>query len=55
MQDIVINDNLAEGARFENPDVSETIGPYRNPSFRSQSLTVESEVGEIPMRPDRTQ
>jgi hypothetical protein len=46
---------LAEGARFENPETSETIGPDLTSSFRSQSLREEPEVGEEPLRHDRTQ
>jgi hypothetical protein len=46
---------MAEGTRFENPDAIETIGPDLASSFRSQSLTEESEVGEEPVKPDRTQ
>ena len=44
---------MAEGARFENPEALETIGPDLTVSFRSQSLTEESEVGEEPIKPDR--
>ena len=44
---------MAEGARFENPDASETIGPDLVPSVRSQSLTEEPEVGEESVKPDR--
>jgi hypothetical protein len=46
---------LAEGARFENPKASETIGLDLISSVRSQSLTEESEAGEEPIKPDRTQ
>jgi hypothetical protein len=46
---------MAEGARFENPDGTKTIGPDRTSSFRSQSLTGESEAGEEPVKADRTQ
>jgi hypothetical protein len=45
---------MAEGLRFENPEASETIGPDLTSSFRSQSLTEELEVGEKPVKPDRT-
>jgi len=45
---------VAEGARFENPDAIETIGPDLISSVRSQSLTEESEVGEGPVKHDRT-
>ena len=40
---------MAEGARFENPYGTKTIGPDRTSSFRSQSLTGESEAGEEPV------
>ena len=43
---------MTEGARFENPEACETIGPDLTSSFRSQSLTEESEVGEEPVKPD---
>jgi hypothetical protein len=42
------------GARFENPEVLEAIDPDIVSSFRSQSLTEESEVGEEVVKPDRT-
>ena len=45
---------MVEGARFENPDASETIGPDLTSSFRSQSFTEELEVGEEPVKHDRT-
>ena len=45
---------MAEGARFENPEASETIGPNLILSDRSQSITEESEAGEEPVKPDRT-
>ena len=45
---------MAEGARFEFPEALETIGLNSTLSFQSQSLTEESEVGEKPMKPDRT-
>jgi len=44
----------AKRARFENPDAIETIGPDLTLSFQSQSLTEESEVGEEPIKSDRT-
>mgnify|MGYP003386151175 CR=1 FL=1 len=44
---------MAEGARFENPTASETIGLDRSPSILSQSLTGESEADEEPVKPDR--
>jgi hypothetical protein len=50
----VIKRHLAEGARFENPEVPETIGPDRVSSVQSQSLTDKSEVDETPIKPDRT-
>ncbi len=43
---------MAEGARFENADVIETIEPDLTSSVRSQSLTRESEAGEEPVKPD---
>ena len=43
-----------EGARFENPTAPETIGPDLISSFRSQSLTEQSEAGEEPIKPDGT-
>ena len=45
---------MAEGARFENPEAYEIIGPHLVSSYQSQSLTEESEVGEEPIKPDRT-
>ena len=45
---------LAEGARFKNPEASETIGPDLTSSVRSQSLREEPEVGEEPVKSDRT-
>ena len=45
---------LWRGARFENPDATETIGPNRTLSFPSQSLTDEAEAGEKPIKHDRT-
>jgi hypothetical protein len=45
---------MAEEARFENPDASETIGLDLISSVRSQSLTEESEAGETPIKPDGT-
>jgi len=36
-----IRENMAEGARFESPEASETIGPDLTFSSRSQSLTEE--------------
>ena len=45
---------MAEGARFENPEACETIGPHLVSSYQSQSLAEESEVGEEPIKPDRT-
>ena len=44
---------MAEGARFENPTASETIGLDRISSVLSQSLAEESEVDEGPVKPDR--
>lgn len=48
-----LNQCLAEGARFEVPTVSETIGLDHLASVRSQSLTEESEADEEPVKPDR--
>jgi hypothetical protein len=45
---------MAEGARFENPEASETIGPNLTSSLQSQSLKEESEAGEKPIKPNRT-
>ena len=45
---------MAEGARFGNPISSETIGADLTSSFRSQSLTEESEAGEETVEHDRT-
>ncbi len=45
---------MANGARFENPEALETIGPDLTSSFCSQSLTEESEVGDEPVNRDRT-
>jgi hypothetical protein len=45
---------LAEGARFENTEALETIGPDLVLSFRPQSLTEESEVGDEPVKRVRT-
>ena len=42
-----------EGARFENPEASETTGLDLTALFRSQSLTEELEAGEEPVKPDR--
>jgi hypothetical protein len=50
----IMRGNMAEGARFENPEALETIGPDLISSFRSQALTEESGVGETPVKPDRT-
>ena len=45
---------MADGARFENPTASETIGPDLPSSFHSQSFTAESEAGEKLVKTDRT-
>ena len=45
---------MTEGVRFENPTDPQTIGPDLISSFRSQSLTEESEAGEEPVKPDGT-
>jgi len=44
---------MAEGARFENQDAPETIGPDLVSSVRVQSLTEESDADETSMKPDR--
>ncbi len=47
---------MAEGARFENPEVLETIGHDFTSSFHSQSLAEEleaSEADEKPIKYDR--
>ena len=46
---------MAEGARFENPEALETIGLDLTSSSCPQSLTEESEVEEELIKPDRTQ
>ena len=46
--------SVAEGARFENPDAIETIGPDLTSSVRSQSLTEASQADETPIKPDPT-
>ena len=46
---------VAEGARFENPAAPETMASNLVSSFGSQSLTAESEAGNEPIKPDRTQ
>jgi len=51
---VVAGENMAEGARFENPEASETIDLDLLLSVRSQSLTAESEAGDEPIKPDRT-
>jgi hypothetical protein len=43
---------MAEGARFEIPTAPETIDLDLLLSFRSQSLTEESEAGEEPIKID---
>jgi hypothetical protein len=50
----IMRGNMAEGARFENLEALETIGRDLDLSDRSQSQTEESEVGEKPVKPDRT-
>ena len=50
----IAQENMAEGARFENPEASETINLDLFLSFRSQSLTEESEPGEEPIKTDGT-
>ena len=45
---------MAKGARFENPTALETIGLDSSLSFRSQSLTAESEADETPIKTDGT-
>jgi hypothetical protein len=46
--------SVAEGARFENPPASETIGPNLVQSVQSQSLIEEFEIGEKPIKTDAT-
>ena len=38
---------MAERARFETPEASETIGPDLTSSLQSQSLTVKLEAVEV--------
>lgn len=45
---------IAEGKRFENPTVPETIGPDLTSSFQSQSLTEESEADKTAIKTDGT-
>jgi hypothetical protein len=49
---LFIYQEMAKGARFENPEGLETIGPDLIPLFPSQSLTDESEAGEAAIRHD---
>jgi hypothetical protein len=44
----------AKRARFENPEVLETLGPDITSSFRSQSLTEELAAGEELVKHGRT-
>jgi hypothetical protein len=46
--------SLVEGARFENPTAPETIDLDLLLSFRSQSLTEESQTGEETIKTDGT-
>ena len=46
--------SMAEGARFENPEALESIGPNLNSSFRSQSVTEESEEGRETIETDES-
>jgi hypothetical protein len=48
-------ESMAEGARFENPEATGTIGPDLTLSFRSQSFTGDLDVAEEPIKRDRTQ
>jgi hypothetical protein len=43
-----------KGARFENSEALDTIGPDLTLSFQSQSLPEDSEVGMEPSKSDRT-
>lgn len=45
---------IAEGVRFETLTAPETLNLDLVLSFRSQSLTEESEAGEEPIKPDGT-
>jgi hypothetical protein len=45
---------VAEGARFENPEAPETLGPDLSLSFRSQSVTEESVADKTPIKTDGT-
>lgn len=45
---------VAEGARFENPTAAETIDRDLLLSFQSQSVTDELEADESPIKTDRT-
>jgi hypothetical protein len=47
-------ENVREGAKFENPEAPETIDLNLVLSFQSQSLPEELEVGEEPVKSDRT-
>jgi hypothetical protein len=46
---------VAEGARFETAIAPETMDHDRPSSVQSQSLMAESEVGDEPIKADRTQ
>ena len=46
---------LAEGARFQNPEASETIVPDLVSSSQSQSLAEGSEADETAIKTDGTQ
>jgi len=46
---------MAEGARFENPEASETIVPDLVSSSQSQSLAEGSEANETAIKTDGTQ
>jgi hypothetical protein len=50
----MVADSESRAARFENAAAPETIGPDLVSLVPSQSLTEESEVGEEPVKPDRT-
>jgi hypothetical protein len=45
---------LEEGARFENPEVPETIGHDLTSSIQSQSLTEEAEADKTAIKTDGT-
>jgi hypothetical protein len=50
----VVADSESAGVKFEKSTAPETIGHYCAPSSCSQSLTVDSEEGKDPVKPDGT-